>query len=70
MQGNLRNIRRLREDRGMTQDDLAKAVGVSPPAVSKWERGLAFPSMSKVTRLSEVFSVSTDVILGIKSASA
>lgn len=33
------NISRYRRERHMTQEQLARSVGVSPPAVSKWETG-------------------------------
>ena len=33
------NIRRLRKERGLTQEQVAQALGVSAPAVNKWERG-------------------------------
>lgn len=59
------NIKPLRELNGMTQDDLANKLGVQYPAVSKWERGLAYPLMDKVIAMAEVFGVSTDVVLGL-----
>lgn len=34
-----RTIRRLRRDQGLTQEEVAQALGVSAPAVSKWETG-------------------------------
>ena len=64
------NIRQLREANDMTQEDLAKKLGVKPPAVSKWERGLAYPRMDNVARMAEIFGVSMDVVMGLKSASA
>lgn len=64
------NIRQLREANDMTQEELAKKLGVKPPAVSKWERGLAYPRMDNVARMAEIFGVSMDVVMGIKSASA
>ena len=59
------NIKQLREQRDMTQEELAKRLGVLPPAVSKWERGLAYPLMDKVIAMAGVFGVSTDVVMGL-----
>ena len=59
------NIRPLREQHGMTQEDLAKRMGVKYPAVSKWERGMAYPSMNTVIKMAELFQVSMDVVLGL-----
>ena len=49
----------------MTQEDLAKRLGVKYPAVSKWERGMAYPSMNTVIKMAELFQVSMDVVLGL-----
>ena len=35
------NIRRLRNENGMTQEQLASRMGVTSAAVSKWERGVS-----------------------------
>lgn len=59
------NIRPLREQHGMTQEDLANRLGVKYPAVSKWERGMAYPSMNTVIKMAELFQVSMDVVLGL-----
>lgn len=59
------NIKQLREQRGMTQEELAKRLGVKYPAVSKWERGMAYPSMNTVIKMAELFQVSMDVVLGL-----
>ena len=59
------NIKQLREQHGMTQEDLAKRLGVKYPAVSKWERGMAYPSMNTVIKMAELFQVSMDVVLGL-----
>ncbi len=59
------NIKQLREQRGMTQEELANRLGVKYPAVSKWERGMAYPSMNTVIKMAELFQVSMDVVLGL-----
>lgn len=54
-----------RQNRGMTQDELAARIGVTPQALSKWERGLSLPDIPMVISLSRLFGVSTDYLLGM-----
>lgn len=56
-------IQTLRKAKGMSQEQLADAVGVSRQAVSKWESEQASPDLDKVVIMSELFDVTTDYIL-------
>ena len=56
-------IRRLREERGLTQDRLAGKLGVSFQAVSSWERDEYLPSLENLIQLAEILDVSTSAIL-------
>ncbi len=51
-------IRRLRENRNMTQQQLAATINVSEKAVSKWETGRGYPDISLIEPLSEALGVS------------
>jgi transcriptional regulator with XRE-family HTH domain len=62
------NIKRLRREKGITQETLADFMHVSAAAVSKWERGETFPDISMVIPLASYFGVSTDEILGVCNA--
>ena len=53
----------LRKSKGMSQEQLADAIGVSRQAVSKWESEQATPDIDKVVIMSERFGVTTDYIL-------
>lgn len=64
------NIRLLREAHNMTQEELAKLLGVKPPAISKWERGLAYPRMDNVARMAQIFGTTMDVVMGIRPVGA
>ncbi len=59
-----KNIRRLRIGQGMTQSDLAKSLGVSVQAVSKWERGYSYPDMSLLLPIVKIFDVTLDELFG------
>jgi transcriptional regulator with XRE-family HTH domain len=51
-------LKRLREERGLTQEQLAFDAGVTVSALSRIERGLNTPGWGTVTRLAEALDVS------------
>lgn len=51
-------IKRLREDKRMTQQLLAEKIGVSDKAISKWETGKGYPDISLIEPLAEALGVS------------
>lgn len=61
-------IRYLREQRGLTQADLAKKLGLTRSSVNAWEMGVSVPSVQYVIELAKIFKVSTDYILGVDSS--
>ena len=61
-------IAALRKEKGMTQLELAKELGVTDKAVSKWERDLCCPDISSIPKLAEVLGVSVDELIQSKAA--
>ena len=55
-----KKIRQLRFKAGMTQEQLAEQLGISPQSVSKWENAVAMPDISTLPLLAEVFGVTID----------
>ena len=58
-------LKSLRTVRGVTQEALAAAMGVSAQAVSKWERGATTPDISLLPELAVYFGVSLDELFGL-----
>jgi transcriptional regulator with XRE-family HTH domain len=56
-------IQELRKCKGLSQEQLADALGVSRQAVSKWEGGQSLPELEKIIAMSSLFEVTTDYIL-------
>lgn len=50
----------LRKNKGLTQDEFAKAVGVSRQAVYKWENGTSYPEVPKLLEIKALFGISLD----------
>jgi len=53
----MENLKELRLDRGMTQVDVAKAVGVSLSAYVLWERGVMNPTQENLEKLKDVLGI-------------
>lgn len=60
-----KNIRRLRRERNLTQEEVAAHLGISFQSISKWERGDGYPDITMLPALSHYFGVSTDELLGM-----
>ena len=60
-----KTIRRLRKERGFTQEELAEQLNVTSQAVSKWESESGMPDISQIVPLASVFGVTTDVLFGL-----
>lgn len=56
-------IVKMRKERGITQGELAKVMGVSKASVSKWETGGSFPDISLLPRLASYFRISIDELM-------
>ena len=61
------SIKKLRKEKGMTQDELAEKLNVTRQAVSNWERGNTMPDISKLPELAEIFHISVDELLNGKA---
>ena len=57
-------IYRLRSKAGMSQDALASALDVSRQSVSKWENNSAVPELEKLMKMSDLFGVTLDELVG------
>lgn len=58
-------IKKLRKDRNMTQQDMAEKLGISRQAVSNWENDKNLPDIEMLIRMSQVFQLTLDeLILG------
>ena len=55
-------LKELRKEKGLSQDDLAKAVGLTHTAIGLWEQGKRVPNLDSVIALSNFFGVSLDYI--------
>ena len=59
------NICEYRQNRKMTQEEFACCLGVTPQAVSRWERGGGLPDLSLLKGICQILHISSDTLLGI-----
>ena len=59
------SIRKIRQSKKFTQEELAALLHVTPQAVSSWEIGRTLPDAERIIDLAHIFDCSADEILGI-----
>ena len=60
-------LRTLRQGGGKTQEDVARALGVTAQAVSRWEKGTCYPDMGMIPAIANFFGVTIDELFGYRS---
>ena len=69
MQNNIgETICQYRQMRKMTQEEFASRLGVTAPAVSKWERGNGMPDVSLLAGICKVLGVSAGALIGVEES--
>lgn len=65
-----KRLQSLRREHNMSQEVLAEQIGVTRQTISKWERGQSEPDLASLLRLSEIFGVTADDLLGSQNLPA
>lgn len=58
------NIKILRKQMNLTQEQLAEALNISSQAVSKWETHISYPDITLIPSIADFFGVSIDFLFG------
>ena len=60
-----KQIKQMRQKRGITQEEMSQQFGVTPQAISKWEREVATPDIALLPAISAYFGVTIDELFAI-----
>ena len=60
-----KRIKEMRQKRGITQEAMAQHFGLTPQAISKWERGVATPDIALLPDISAFFGVTIDELFAL-----
>ncbi len=59
-------LRELREEKGISQYELAKAIKVSPACINRWEKSLRVPNIDGIILLCQYFYCTADYLIGLE----
>ena len=65
----MQRLRTLREDRGLTQTDISKVLGITQKAYSNYETGQRAIPLGSLIKMARYFGTSTDYLLGMTDKS-
>lgn len=57
-------LKKLRNERGLTQGELAQAFSVTPQSISRWENGQSYPDIEQLPQIADYFDVTVDELMG------
>ena len=57
------NLKKIRKENNLSQEQLAEKLGVSRQAVSKWESGISYPEMDKVMQICQLFNININELI-------
>lgn len=60
----MKELRRIRQERGLTQAELAREMSVTQSTIAMWERGAALPNAGKLPILADLLHCSIDELYG------
>lgn len=58
-----KTIRKYRKEKGMTQEEMANRLGVTTPAVNKWENENSYPDITLLAPIARLLDISLDILL-------
>lgn len=59
-------IRKYRKEQSMTQEEMARCLGVTAPAVNKWENGNSYPDILMLAPIARLLHISLDTLLSFR----
>ena len=59
-------IRTYRKQKGLTQEEMANRLGVTTPAVNKWENGVSYPDIMLLAPIARLLDISLDTLLSFR----
>lgn len=64
------NLRKARENAGLSQKEVAQKLSFSAQAVGKWERGESTPGPDSIAQMAQLYNISTDALLDVEKRPA
>ena len=61
------NLKQVRKEHNLSQEELAELLNVSRQAVSKWEQGMGYPEVEKLLELSSKLDISLDQLMDVRT---
>ncbi|MCL2234808.1 MAG: helix-turn-helix transcriptional regulator [Firmicutes bacterium] len=62
----MERLKEIREEKGFSQEQVAKVIGIRQQTISQYEKGITEPDIQTLKKLCDFFDVTSDYLLGFK----